>query len=61
MSNVKQQVKELLRSIETGDSELAGLLYPGECMQHNLAVADGIEGSVGASSQLRTLRAQHLA
>ncbi len=48
----KQQVVDLLNSIETGDPKLAGVINPSTYIQHNLAVADGIEGFVAVLKQL---------
>lgn len=42
----KQQVVDLLKSIETGDPKPAGVVNPKKYIQHNLGVADGIEGFV---------------
>lgn len=44
MSDNKQQVIELLKSIETGASEPVGVVNPSQYTQHNLAVADGLAG-----------------
>jgi predicted SnoaL-like aldol condensation-catalyzing enzyme len=44
MSKQKQQVKALLKSIETGEQEPAAVINPTKYIQHNLAVTDGIEG-----------------
>jgi predicted SnoaL-like aldol condensation-catalyzing enzyme len=44
MSKQKQQVKALLKSIETGEQEPAAVINATNYIQHNLAVADGIEG-----------------
>ena len=44
MSDNKQQVVELLKSIETGAKEPAGAVNPQKYIQHNLAVADGLAG-----------------
>ena len=46
MSQQKQQVKDLLKSIETGDPKPAAVINPKKYVQHNLAVGDGIEGLV---------------
>src|SRR5262245_57107809 len=46
MSESKQQVVDLLKSIETGDPKPAAVINPKKYTQHNLAVADGIEGFV---------------
>ncbi|WP_445773912.1 nuclear transport factor 2 family protein [Shewanella sp.] len=40
----KQQVVELLSSIETGDPAPIGYINPNKYIQHNLAVADGLAG-----------------
>lgn len=40
----KQQVADLLKSIETGDPAPAAVVNPAKYIQHNLAVADGIAG-----------------
>jgi len=42
--NNKQKVVELLKSIETGDSQPASYINPNKYIQHNLAVADGLQG-----------------
>jgi predicted SnoaL-like aldol condensation-catalyzing enzyme len=42
----KQQVVDLLKSIETGDPKPAAVINPKKYIQHNLAVGDGIEGFV---------------
>src|ERR1700693_791174 len=45
MSNdYKQQVVELLKSIETGDPKPLAYINPDKYIQHNLAVADGMAG-----------------
>lgn len=43
-SERKRQVVDLLKSIETGDPKPAGVINPEKYIQHNLAVADGLEG-----------------
>ena len=43
-SNYKQQVVELLKSIETGDSRPLAYINPDKYIQHNLAVGDGLAG-----------------
>ncbi|WP_350431007.1 hypothetical protein ABIS04_10275 [Shewanella sp. H8] len=50
-ANYKQQVVELVSSIETGDSAPIGYINPHKYIQHNLAVADGLAG-FGAVMQL---------
>ena len=42
--NQKQQVVELLKSIETGDSKPVAYINPNKYIQHNLAVGDGLSG-----------------
>lgn len=42
--NNKQKVVELLKSIETGDSGPIACVNPNKYIQHNLAVADGLQG-----------------
>ncbi len=45
MSSANQQkVAELLKSIETGDSGPVSSINPNQYVQHNLAVADGLQG-----------------
>jgi predicted SnoaL-like aldol condensation-catalyzing enzyme len=44
MTDRKQQVTELLKSIETGDSRPVAYINPDKYIQHNLAVADGLAG-----------------
>jgi predicted SnoaL-like aldol condensation-catalyzing enzyme len=51
-SEKKQQVTDLLESIETGDPKPAGAINSKKYTQHNLAVADGIEGFVAILKQL---------
>ena len=50
MSAQKQQVTELLHSIETGDQRPVSYINPTKYIQHNLAVADGLAG-FGATLQ----------
>jgi predicted SnoaL-like aldol condensation-catalyzing enzyme len=45
-SAYKQQVIELLTSIETGDEKPLAYINPNRYIQHNLAVGDGLEGFV---------------
>src|SRR5262245_46041775 len=52
MSESKQQVVDLLKSIETGDPRPAAVINPKKYIQHNLAVGDGIEGFVAVLKQL---------
>jgi predicted SnoaL-like aldol condensation-catalyzing enzyme len=42
--NYKSQVVELLKSIETGDSQPVGYINSAKYIQHNLAVGDGLAG-----------------
>jgi len=44
MSDRKQQVVELLKSIETGDGKPLAYINPDKYVQHNLAVGDGMAG-----------------
>src|SRR5436309_15753557 len=44
MANYKQQVVELLKSFETGDSKPIAYINPNKYVQHNLAVGDGLAG-----------------
>ena len=46
MSNKKQQVVELLKALETGATEPASVINANKYIQHNLQVADGLEGFV---------------
>ena len=41
MSNRKQQVVDLLKSLETGDPKSLQYINPNKYIQHNLAVGDG--------------------
>jgi len=43
-SKYKQKVVSLLKSIESGDPKPVGYINPNQYIQHNLAVADGLEG-----------------
>lgn len=43
---------ELLKSIETGDGKPAGYINPNHYIQHNLAVADGLQGFGALLQQL---------
>ncbi len=45
MADYKQQVVELLKSLETGDSEPLAYINPDKYIQHNLAVGDGLAGT----------------
>ncbi len=44
MTDRKQAVRDLLKSIETGAQEPAAIINADEYTQHNLAVADGLAG-----------------
>lgn len=44
MTDYKQQVVDLLKSIETGDSGPLAYINPDKYIQHNLAVGDGLAG-----------------
>jgi predicted SnoaL-like aldol condensation-catalyzing enzyme len=48
----KRQVVELLESIETGDPKPVAVINPKKYTQHNLAVADGLEGFGALLKQL---------
>lgn len=65
-SSAKQQVVDLLKSIETGDPRPAAVINPSMYVQHNLAVGDGIEGLAAVlsalpagSAKVNTVRAFH--
>lgn len=51
-SNQKQQVVELLKSIETGDTKPVGYINSSKYIQHNLAVGDGLAGFGAVLQQL---------
>jgi predicted SnoaL-like aldol condensation-catalyzing enzyme len=44
MTDYRQQVTELLKSFETGDSKPLAYINPDKYIQHNLAVGDGLAG-----------------
>jgi predicted SnoaL-like aldol condensation-catalyzing enzyme len=44
MTNRKQQVVDLLKSIETGNESPVAAINPNKYVQHNLAAADGLAG-----------------
>jgi hypothetical protein len=44
MSNRKQQVAELLKSLKTDDPKPLQYINPNKYIQHNLAVGDGMAG-----------------
>jgi predicted SnoaL-like aldol condensation-catalyzing enzyme len=48
----KQQVNELLKSIETGESGPVAVIQPDSYRQHNLAAADGLAGFGALLAQL---------
>jgi predicted SnoaL-like aldol condensation-catalyzing enzyme len=48
----EQQVVDLLKSIETGDSAPVAVINPNQYKQHNLAVADGLAGFGALLAQL---------
>lgn len=52
MEKKKTEVKELLKSIETGDSKPVGYINPKKYTQHNLGAEDGLEGFGKLMSQL---------
>lgn len=52
MSKERQQVKELLKSIENGEQGPAAVINPKKYIQHNLAVGDGLEGFGAVLKQL---------
>ena len=43
-TTAKDQVVQLLKSIETGDAAPVGFINSGKYIQHNLAVGDGLAG-----------------
>ena len=48
----KQQVRDLLKSIETGDSGPVGVINPDKYIQHNLTAKDGLQGFAELMSRL---------
>lgn len=52
MTNHKQQVSDLLKSIETGDHAPIAFINPDKYVQHNLAVGDGLAGFGAIMQQL---------
>lgn len=48
----KQQVRDLLKSIETGGSAPVGIIDPEKYIQHNLSAKDGLQGFQELMSQL---------
>lgn len=51
-SHQKEQVVELLKSIETGDPKPVAYINPNKYIQHNLAVGDGLAGFGAVLQQL---------
>lgn len=51
-SSFKQQVRDLLKSIETGDSGPVAYINPNKYIQHNLSVGDGLAGFGAVLAQL---------
>lgn len=43
-ASYKQQVLNLLKSIETGDAQPVSAIHPQKYIQHNLGAADGLQG-----------------
>jgi predicted SnoaL-like aldol condensation-catalyzing enzyme len=52
MTAHEQQVVELLKSIETGDSKPLAYINPNKYIQHNLAVGDGLAGVIALFQSL---------
>jgi predicted SnoaL-like aldol condensation-catalyzing enzyme len=52
MSENKQKIVDLLKSIETGDSQPVSIINPNQYIQHNLAAADGLQGFGALMQQL---------
>jgi len=48
----KQQVRDLLKAIETGESAPVAVINPSKLIQHNLAVGDGLAGFGAVLQQL---------
>lgn len=51
-ANQKQQVVDLLKSIETGDAKPVAYINPDKYIQHNLGVGDGLAGFGAVLQQL---------
>src|SRR5438876_4635572 len=51
-SKEKEQVAELLKSIETGDRRPISYINPQKYIQHNLSAADGLQGFGALMQQL---------
>jgi len=51
-NNHKQQVVDLLKSIETGATEPVVIINPEQYIQHNLTIADGLAGFAAVLQQL---------
>jgi len=54
--NYKQQAVDLLKSIETGDTNPLAYINPNKYVQHNLAVGDGLAGVTTPNRKGSTLR-----
>ena len=54
-SEPKQQVRDLLKSIETGDSAPVGAINADKYIQHNASAKDGLAGSTPYSSRVARL------
>lgn len=52
MTDRKQQVVDLLKAIETGDTGPVTVINPDSYVQHNLAISDGLAGFASALSTL---------
>ncbi len=52
LTQQKQQVYDLLKSIETGDAQPVGYINPDTYIQHNLDVADGLQRFATVVQQL---------
>jgi predicted SnoaL-like aldol condensation-catalyzing enzyme len=50
--NYKQKAVELLKSVETGDTQAVSIINPDKYIQHNLGAADGLQGFAGLMKQL---------
>jgi predicted SnoaL-like aldol condensation-catalyzing enzyme len=50
--NNKRKAVELLKSIETGDTQAVSIINPDKYIQHNLGAADGLRGFAGLMKQL---------
>lgn len=52
INSEKQQVVDLLKSIESGDTAAAAVVNPNKYIQHNLAIGDGLAGFAEALQAL---------